>query len=266
MKSGSRRSRIARKAFTLLEVVLSLLLITTIVFFGKKFSDISADNVRSLEEIKMVDGELNSLLAGIRSDLGSTVLLGKNQPAFEIRNRDEGNGFDMFFFTTNNEKHITMAVKYGISNLEFGNIEIQRTLLSDLATLELQNALSSGISFEKFFANVSSSQKQIRKCILTLSDFRVRLAIKNFNGKIIFFYPNMPVIYFPGALIGEKSDEKFTLPGNLLFVDVTARAFLKSDAAKFNSLKVKNASEAREFLFFQSRKSFGRITFNAMSF
>ncbi|MDR1401449.1 MAG: hypothetical protein LBI81_00630 [Puniceicoccales bacterium] len=267
MESEIKSSPLRRnRAFTLLEIILSLLVIVTVVFFGKKFLDISAENVRSLEESKIVDGELNLLLTRIREDLESAVLLEKNQPIFEICEKGDGKSLDMFFFTTNDEKHVTVGVRYDISELEFGHVEVQRTVLSDSATLLLQNALSSGSSFSQFFENMDPSHRQVYKFNVRLSSFKIRAAVENSDGRVIFIHPNEKMAYFSGKLVCENVDRKSIIPGNLLFFDITVRALLKNDIAKFNSLKASKPADAKEFLSMQSRKSFGRIKFNAMSF
>ena len=255
-------------AFSLFEVILSLVIVVIVIFFGKKLVDISAENTRSVEEAKIIDSGLHSMLNGIRNDLESVVMLDKNQPIFEICARDGGEGIAMFCFTTtavDGEPNVTSAVCYDIAKLDVGKFEVSRISLSASATLSLQTALSNGSSFKKFFGDADESCKQVRKFDLLLSDFKIRAATRKRNGKIVLTAPNAKMIFSGGSLVCEKSGKWPTVGKELIFFDVTLRALQSRDAAKFNATRKKDPNGAMDFLFTNSRKSFGRVTFNGMS-
>jgi hypothetical protein len=233
------------------------------VLFGKRLVDISGRNAKDLEESKIIDRNLNSLLMNVKNDIEAMVMLDKNQPIFEICAKDGANGFYMFFFTTNGEKHVTTAVKYDVAELEFGKVEISRTDLDGSATLDIQMAINGKNSFKKFFEKIDQSHKQTRKFAFTLSDFRIRATIKKDDGQIIFPNPNVKILCMPDKVSYDKSGKFVTVNGELLYFDVTARALLSSDAAKLdalkNSSKIKQHGKANDFMFMYSRRSFGRI-------
>jgi hypothetical protein len=254
------------KAFTILETILSVVFVVAVVLFGNRLIVIAEDNTQTLEESKIIDKKLKSLLITLREDIGAMVLLDKHQPIFEICGKSSGKSFQMFFFTTNGEKHTTAAIRYDISELEFGKMEIARTELDGQTTLELQMALSSGSSFESFFENVDQSKKLTREFDIVLSDFRVRVAVRGNNDRVILLPSNVKMLYTPRKIAYEKSAKWTTISGDILCFDVTARSLLKKDAAKLTALKAKSPDEAKNFLFLHSVKSFGKITFNASNF
>jgi hypothetical protein len=253
------------KAFTMLEISLALFMIVAIAMFGKRLVNIAENNSKAAEESRIVDKNLNTLLVNVREDLENMVLLSKNQPIFEIRDGENGS-FSMFFFATNGENHTTEALRYDVAALDFGKMEVSRTALDGRATLELQRAFGSGTSFGKFFDGVDQSNKSTRKFAIELSDFKVRATVKIGDDRIIQLNPNTNTVYTPGKIFYEKSGRRLTANGRILCFDVTARALLSNDAAKLRTLVQKKPTEAKEFLFTHSRKSFGKIMCNASGF
>lgn len=252
-----------KRAFTLVEVMVSLIVATALVFLGTKLLTLVSQNSREVEETMFIDKGLSLLLYEVKADLESIVLKDKDLPVFEIQERSGERGFKVFFFTTNSEKHITTAVKYDVMELDVGKIEISRTTLSDSATLLLQSLMRADRSFEKFFEDMNPEDKSCRRFNIRLSDFKIRVALKPPSGHATISSPNASVLYSNGHL-WENHRRRSALKGSLIFFDVTVRAFTKSDAVKFEAKKVKNLDDAKEFLFSHSRKNFIRITPNSV--
>ncbi|MDR3144476.1 MAG: hypothetical protein LBT64_03180 [Puniceicoccales bacterium] len=258
--------KLCSRAFTLLEVLLSILIVVAAVFFGKRLVGTMSENAKSIEETKIIDSGMHALMTLMRADLGSIVMARGQQPVFEIHENDRRKGIEIFFLTTNDDEHVTTAVKYDIAEPEFGHIEVTRTALNKEMTIALQSAMGSHSSFGKFFENAAPSVKRTHTFGLLLSDFKIRAGVKKYDGSIVSTYPNSKVAYVGGNLICERATRKSTIPCDLLFFDVTVRSFAKSDAAKFDHIKAKDLAKAREFLFQRSRRSFARITINSSSF
>jgi hypothetical protein len=212
-----------------------------------------------MEESRIIDVELSSLLSGIRADLETIVLPDKQQPVFEICGKPNGGGFKMFFLTTNYERTIMSAIEYDIMEVEPGKITIVRTALNPEGTAMLQKLLAEQMSFENLFERISSERKRVYRYRIALSDFRIRVAVKTQSGNVVLTYPNAKTFYTPGTLVCEKGNQTVTHSGNLFFFDVTARALVRSDAVKFNAMRAKKSSAAKDFLFSRSRTSFLRI-------
>ncbi|MDR1890778.1 MAG: hypothetical protein LBQ23_01155 [Puniceicoccales bacterium] len=261
-----RKGHIVGKAFTLLEVMLSLFAITIIAFLGRKLISAASNNTQSIEETKVICRELNTILTYINDDLEAMVLLDKKQLVFEICKHKDDDGFKLFFFTTNNEQHITTAVQYNITELEFGKIEISRITLDSDATLSFQKLLTINSSMEKFFEEVDDKSKHIHKFSIPLSDFKIRVAIKTYNENTVFIAPNSKMMYSRGVLSYEKNSKSISIMGNLSFFDVTLRALSKSDAMKLRALVTKDIRKAKDFLISYARSSFARIVPNSMPF
>ncbi|MDR1433467.1 MAG: hypothetical protein LBI61_04000 [Puniceicoccales bacterium] len=250
-------------------MILALSIVVVVVFLGGKLVNVSAENAKSMEEARGVDCALHALLKGMRTDFESVVMLDKNQPIFEICARDDGKGIAIFCFATvadNGEPSVTRALCYDVLQLGAGKVEVSRILLDATTTLSLQGALANGSSFKKFFDGADQSCKQVRKFDTVLSDFKIRAAVKKRNGKIFMTASNERMIFFGGALAYQKSGKSLTVPGELIFLDVTLRAFQGRDAQKFDAVASKDRAKAKDFLFANSRKSFGRISFNGTNF
>jgi hypothetical protein len=246
--------------------MLSLFVITILVFLGKKLISLSEDNNQSVEETRIIYKELNDMLMCISDDLKSMVLLDKKQPIFEICKYEGKNGFKLFFFTTNSEQHITAAVKYDIGELEFGKLELSRTILDNAATLSLQKLLVQNYSMEKFFEDMDAEGKHTLKFNTPLADFKIRVAIKMHDGDTVFLAPNTRMIYFGNMISYDKNGKNVTARGNLSFFDVTLRALVKTDAVKLRALAAKDMVKARDFLISYARSSFARIVPNSVPF
>ncbi|MDR2738103.1 MAG: hypothetical protein LBB18_04180 [Puniceicoccales bacterium] len=259
MSVGCNRNCFGSRGFTLFEVVLSLLVVVAMVISAKKFINLATENTKSLEETRTIDRELGLLIASIKADLETIVLMDDGHPIFEICKENHENGFRIFFFTTNYDRNITAAVKYDVTEGEFGKIVITRTALGANETLVLQNALGPRSSFEEAFDRIDSKQKHTHKYKITLSDFRIRVAVKTYGGNIVITYPNAKALYAGGILLCERGNQKSTYSGNLLFFDVTARALTKSDFSRFNAMGARGVEFARDFMFSRARKSFARI-------
>jgi hypothetical protein len=72
------------KIFTLLEVILSLGIITVLSFLGKNLIHVTAENNKSVEKTRIVCKRLDSLLTHINNHLESILLFAKEQHIFEI--------------------------------------------------------------------------------------------------------------------------------------------------------------------------------------
>jgi hypothetical protein len=246
--------------------MLSLFVVTTIVFLGKKLISLAIDSDRSADETRIICKELNNILAHISDDLKSMVLLDKGQPIFEICKHEGENGFRLFFFTTNDAQHITAAVKYDVVESEFGKFELSRTVLDNTATLSLQKLLIQNFSMEKFFEDVGAKSKQVRKFNMPLADFKIRVAIKMRDGDTLFLAPNSRMIYSWNMISYDKNGENVIVKGNLSFFDVTLRALGKTNAAKLHVLAAKDMAKAKDFLISHARNSFARIVPNSVPF
>jgi competence protein ComGF len=246
-------------AFTLFEMILSLVIVVSMAVAVKKLINLAAENAKSSEEIRSVDRELELLLAKIKADLEMIVLFDRGNPIFEICKKNDENGFKIFFLTTNHDRNVTAAVKYDITELEFGEIEITRTVLSAKGTLMLQNSTAARASFEKIFENIDPGQKFVHKYGITLSDFRIRMAVRTRDGSVILSHPSSKTLYSAGTLAFERGNQNFTFVGNLSFFDVSAKALCKSDAIKFRNMKSRKIEIAKEFMSSHSRRNFARI-------
>jgi hypothetical protein len=236
------------------------------IFLGKKLISMAEDSNRSVEETRIICKELSDILACISDDLKSMVLLDKGQPIFEICKHEGENGFRLFFFTTNNEQHITAAVKYDIVELEFGKLEVSRTILGSAATLSLQKLLGQNYSMEKFFEDVDAESKHTRKFSIPLADFKIRVAIKKHGENTVFLAPNTGMIYSGNMVSYDKNGKNVIAKGNLSFFDVTLRALGKTNAIKLHALAAKDMAKARDFLISYARSSFARIVPNSVPF
>ncbi|MDR2778763.1 MAG: hypothetical protein LBB16_00535 [Puniceicoccales bacterium] len=261
-----RKDRTPSKAFTLLEIMLSLFIIVAIAFLGKKLIFILVDSKRSVGETKIVCKGLNVTLTHISDDLKSIVLLDKRQPIFEICKHGDKNEIKLLFFTTNNEQHVTVAVQYKIVELELGKIELSRIALDNAATLSLQKSLTQNSSMEKFFEEIDAKNKHTHKFDVPLSEFKIRMAIKTHNGSTIFTPLNTKMMYSNGILSYHKNGKNISVRGDLSFFDVTLKALGKNDFAKLHTLVEKDIEKAKNFLFSYARSSFVRIVPNAVSF
>jgi hypothetical protein len=241
-------------------------MVTALVFLGKKLISLAENNNRSVEETRIIYKELGDILACISDDLKSMVLLDKGQPVFEICKHEGENGFRLFFFTTNSEQHITAAVKYDIVELEFGKLEVSRTILDNAATLSLQKLLVQNYSMEKFFEDVDAEGKHRRKFSVPLADFKIRVAIKKHGENTVFLAPNTGMICSGNRVSYDKNGKNVVARGNLSFFDVTLRALGKTDAAKLHGLAAKDMEKARDFLISHARSSFARIVPNSVPF
>jgi hypothetical protein len=246
--------------------MLSLFVITIIVLLGKKLISLAADSNRSIDETRIICKELNDILTCLGDDLKSTVLLDKRQPIFEICKHEGENRFKLFFFTTNSEQHTTAAVKYDVVELEFGKLEVSRTILDNSATLSLQKLLVQNYSMEKFFEDVDAEGKHTRKFSIPLADFKIRVAIKMHDRDTISLAPNTKMIYSGDMVSYDKNGKCVIVKGNLSFFDVTLRALGKTDGAKLHALAAKDMTKAKDFLIFYARSSFARITPNSVPF
>jgi hypothetical protein len=244
-----------------------LFVVTTIVFLGKKLISLATDSNRSVDETRIICKELNDILVCIGDDLKSMVLLDKQQPIFEICKHEGENGFKLFFFTTNNEQHITAAVKYDMVELEFGKLEVSRTILDNSATLSLQKRLVENYSMEKFFENVDAEGKHTRKFSMPLADFKIRVAIKMQGKDTVSLAPNTRMMIYSGNMVSLDKDGKNVITkGNLSFFDVTLRALGKTDAVKLHGLATRDMARARDFLISCARSSFARIVPHSVQF
>ncbi|MDR2432151.1 MAG: hypothetical protein LBD34_00115 [Puniceicoccales bacterium] len=246
--------------------MLSLFIVTIMIFLGKKLISLAEDSNRSTEETRIICKELNDILMCISDDLESMVLLDKRQPIFEICKHEDENGFKLFFFTTNNEQHITAAVKYDIVELEFGKLEVSRTMLDNAATLSLQKLLVQDYSMEKFFEDMDAEGKLTRKFTMPLADFKIRVAINTHGENTVFLTPNTRMIYFGNMICYDKNGKNVTAKGNLSFLDVTLRALGKTDAIKLHALAARDMAKARDFLISYARSSFARVVPNSVPF
>jgi type II secretory pathway pseudopilin PulG len=253
-------------AFTLLEVLLALLVVVAVVSLGKKLIVTITENAKAVEEAKVVDGKMYSLLSMVKADLGSIVMASGQQPTFEICEKSGNKGIEIFFLTTNSDERVTSAVKYDVCELDFGNVEVTRTALNAAATLAMRGQMGSNSSLKKFFDCADPTVERVHTFGIRLSDFKVRAGVRGYDGNIVSTYPNAKMVYVGGSMAHEKAHRKSVVTGDLLFFDVTIRALVGSDAMKFDAMKKKDPAKAREFLFQCSRKSFARIVANSSSF
>ncbi|MDR0741917.1 MAG: hypothetical protein LBE98_00425 [Puniceicoccales bacterium] len=264
--SSRIKCHVASKAFTLLELMLSLFVVIILIFLGKKLISLAADSNRSTDETRIICKELNDMLTCISDDLKSMVLLDKGQPIFEICKSKGENGFKLLFFTTNSEQHITAAVKYDMVELEFGKLEVSRTILGNAATLSLQKLLVQNHSMGKFFEDLEAEGKHTCKFSMPLADFKIRVAIKIHGRDTISLAPNTKMIYSWNMISYDKNGENAILRGDLSFFDVTLRALGKTDAVKLYVLAAKDKAKAKDFLVSHAESSFARIVPNSVPF
>jgi hypothetical protein len=246
--------------------MLSLFVLTILVFLGKKLISLATDSSRSVDETRIICKKLNDILMCIDDDLKSMVLLDKKQPIFEICKNEGENGLRLFFFTTNNEQHVTAAVKYNVVELEFGKLEISRTILDSATSLSLQKLLMQNHSMEKFFEDVDTKSKHTRKFSIPLADFKFRVAIQMPKKSIVALAPNTKMIYSWNTISYDKNGKSIIAKGNLSFFDVTLRALDKTDAVKLHALVAKDMAKAKDFLISHAKSSFARIVPNSEPF
>jgi hypothetical protein len=171
----------------------------------------------------------------------------------------------LFFFITNNEKHITTAIQYNITELEFGKIEVSRITLDNDAILSFQKLVMLNSSVEKFFEEVDDKSKYTYKFNIPLSDFKIRVAIKTYSENTVFIAPNSKMIYSRGVL-SYKNSKSIPIIRNLSFFDVTFRTLSKSGIMKLQTSITKDIRKAKDFLISYARSDFARIVPNSMPF
>jgi hypothetical protein len=246
--------------------MLALSILVAVVFIGKRLIDLAGENSRRLEATKKIDGGIRSLLASMRDDIESMVLLAKDQPVFEIHEKENAGGFEMFFFTTNHEDNVTVAVKYDVNELEFGKIEVSRVLLDPKATIALQNSMTAKSSFERSFERVAKgAAKDISSFGIPFSDVKIRVAVRTIDGGFVLTRPNRSMAYTNGLL--SFGDSKVpSIEGALLFFDVVARGLVAGDFNRLKALWKKDIADAKDFLYTVSRRSTARIVCTADDF
>lgn len=241
--------------FTLIEMIIGVSLFAAVVIGLYVLIDHVVENYRLFAEQSDVERKLHVLTSKVADDLGSIILINKGFCNFEVRNTADD--MSVIFFTSNNDEHITKTVNLVLQKQAQGVQTLVRQELSAADSLFLQNTLGGKDNLYDTFSQYQPQQTAVLGT--QVLDFKIRLAIHTSSGGVFFTPPNTDLVYKHGVLTYKTADgARASVRGNLLFIDITARALPSFCMTKFRKQE-KNRRTLNEFQPDHICKSFRRI-------
>ena len=199
--------KLQKRGFTLIEVTMSIFLLMALIFMSNRVIESAEDYKSSTHETSIIDSRLNKIRNTIIADLSEIVLLEKNQPILEVVGKQNKRGYCIYFFTTNSEDHVTIAVEYDISIDEAGQIKFRRNKLSPSSTLNMQTKIDGDTTLQNYF---NHEKCESETCDLYLSSFAIRPAIMTHTKteNVIFLFTKFEndAYYMDGSMYSKHKN------------------------------------------------------------
>jgi prepilin-type N-terminal cleavage/methylation domain-containing protein len=255
---------VKRKGFTLLEILVSLFLITFIAGASFYLSINMNDRHKLAIERMKIDRALHDLTEIVSEDLSCIILIDKDFPAFEFANDRGKREFVISFFSSNNEEHVTRMVQYRIKTIDDLHKNFTRSELSSADSLLVQSTLNHQSSLCENFSKYTPNR--VRVLGDGLLDFNIRVAVRTRSGGIFISPTNKSLTYDGGCLHYKEAAIAAHTKGIPLFMDITVRALTGTTERKLSSTEFKSKYDKALFLASEVRKSFHRVAFRSNFF
>ena len=252
--------KLQKRGFTLIEVTMSIFLLMALIFMSNRVIESAEDYKSSTHETSIIDSRLNKIRNTIIADLSEIVLLEKNQPILEVVGKQNERGYCIYFFTTNSEDHVTIAVEYDISIDEAGKIKFRRNKLSPSNTLNMQTKIDGDTTLQKYFRHEKCESET---CDLYLLSFAIRPAIMTHTKTENVIFPltklESDAYYMDGSMYSKYKNGYQKIDGDIIFFDMTIGALTKSDMMELKRITKNSPEKEAKFINERSRKAFAKI-------